>query len=105
MPLLHFSQAGLEKAVSSGALVMADFFASWCGPCQTLAPTVEALAGRYEGRALVGKVSTEDEPDLARSFGVLSIPTVIFFKNGREIDRKVGLMDEDAYAAVLDANL
>ena len=84
---------------------MVDFWASWCGPCKMLSPTVEALAEQYEGKALVCKVNVDEEPDLARRFGVMSIPTVVFLKNGREFDRKVGLMPAEAFTQVLDKNL
>ena len=60
---------------------------------------------QYEGRAIVGKVNTDEEPALAQSLGIMNIPTVIFFKDGKEIDRKVGVMPAEAYQAVLDANL
>ena len=105
MALYHFNTEGFDKAVSSGTLVMADFWASWCGPCRMLGPTIEKLAGQYEGKAIVGKVNTDEQPALAQRFGIMSIPTVIFFKDGREIDRKVGVMPAGAYTAVLDANL
>ena len=101
----HFNADGLKKAVASGGLVMVDFWASWCGPCRMLAPTIEKLAGQYEGKAIVGKVNTDDESALAAGLGIMSIPTVIFFKDGGEIDRRVGVMPAQAYAAVLDANL
>ena len=68
-------------------------------------PTVEALAEQYEGKVLVAKVNVDEEPELARAFGVMSIPTVVFLKNGREFDRKVGLMPAGAFTAVLDSNL
>ena len=84
---------------------MVDFWASWCGPCRMLGPTIEKLADQYEGKAIVGKVNTDEQPALAQRFGIMSIPTVIFFKDGREIDRKVGVMPAGAYTAVLDANL
>ena len=84
---------------------MVDFWASWCGPCKMLSPTVEALAEQYEGKALVCKVNVDEEPDLARRFGVMSIPTVVFLKNGREFDRKVGVMPAEAFTQVLDKNL
>ena len=105
MALYHFNTEGFDKAVSSGNLVMVDFWASWCGPCRMLGPTIEKLADQYEGKAIVGKVNTDEQPALAQRFGIMSIPTVIFFKDGREIDRKVGVMPVGAYTAVLDANL
>ena len=101
----HFNLEGLQKAVSSGNLTMVDFWASWCGPCRMVAPTIEKLANQYEGKAIVGKVNTDEEPALAQALGIMNIPTVIFFKDGKEIDRKVGVMPPEAYAAVLEANL
>lgn len=105
MAAVHFSKDGFEKAVSSGGLVMADFWASWCGPCKMLAPVIEDVAGRYDGRATVGKVNTDDEQELALRYGIMNIPTVIFFKDGKEIDRKVGVMSAESYTSVLDSNL
>ena len=83
---------------------MVDFWADWCGPCKMLAPVIEDLSGQYEGRALVGKVNVDEEPELAMRYGVMSIPTVIFFKDGKEIDRKVGVMPPAAFTQVLDDN-
>ena len=102
---VHFSKEGFEKALAQGGLMMVDFWASWCGPCKMLSPVIEDLAGQYEGRALVGKVNTDEEPELAMRYGVMSIPTVIFFKDGKEIDRKVGVMPGDAFVQTLEKNL
>lgn len=103
--LVHFSQDGFDKALTQDQLMVVDFWADWCGPCKMLGPVIEDLAAKYDGKALVGKVNVDDEPQLAQRYGVMSIPTVIFLKNGKEIDRKVGVMPEGAFTEVLDKNL
>ncbi len=99
---IHFNKEGFDKALASGQLMMVDFWASWCGPCKMLAPTIEALGEQYEGKAIVGKVDVDEEQELAIRYGVMSIPTVVFFKDGAEVDRKVGVMPAQAYTEVLD---
>ena len=105
MATKHLNTSEFDEIMDAAPLAMVDFWASWCGPCKMLSPTVEALAEQYEGKALVCKVNVDEEPDLARRFGVMSIPTVVFLKNGREFDRKVGLMPAEAFTQVLDKNL
>ena len=105
MAVKHFKTEEFNAAVEAAPLAMVDFWASWCGPCKMLSPVVETLAEAYEGRALIGKVNVDEEPELARQFGIMSIPTVVFLKNGREFDRKVGLMPAEAYIEVLAKNL
>ena len=105
MALKHLTTAEFDAAVEAAPLAMVDFWASWCGPCKMLSPLVEALAEQYDGKALIAKVNVDEEPDLAARFGVMSIPTVVFLKNGREFDRKVGVMPPDAFISVLDNNL
>lgn len=105
MALKHLTTAEFDTAVEAAPLAMVDFWASWCGPCKMLSPLVEALAEQYDGKALVAKVNVDEEPDLAARFGVMSIPTVVFLKNGREFDRKVGVMPPEAFTSVLDNNL
>nr|WP_326185782.1 thioredoxin [uncultured Oscillibacter sp.] len=105
MAIKHFKTAEFDAAVDAAPLAMVDFWASWCGPCKMLSPVVEAIAEQYEGRALVGKVNVDEEPELAQRFGVMSIPTVVFLNQGREFDRKVGVMPAEEFTEVLDANL
>ena len=103
--MMHFNKESFEQAVNSGKLVMVDFWAAWCGPCRMLSPVIDGLDKRYEGKVVIGKVNVDEEQELAIRYGVMSIPTVIFFKNGREIGRKVGVMGDKAFSDVLDANI
>lgn len=105
MAAKHLKTAEFDAAVQAAPLAMVDFWASWCGPCKMLAPAVERLAEKYDGKVLVGKVNVDEEPELAIRFGVMSIPTVVFLKNGQEIDRKVGFMPESVFTAVLEEKL
>lgn len=101
----EYDTAAFDAAMEKNATLVVDFFADWCGPCRMLAPVIDDLAGKYEGKAVIGKVNVDDEQALAMQYGVMSIPTVIFFKDGKELDRKVGVMPAEAYTAILDANV
>ena len=103
--MMHFNMESFEAELNSGKLMMVDFWASWCGPCRMLSPVIESLDKKYEGKAVIGKVNVDEEQELAIRYGVMSIPTVIFFKNGQEIGRKVGVMGDKAFSDVLDANI
>ena len=105
MGVKHFKTAEFDAAVAAAPLAMVDFWADWCGPCKMLGPTVETLAERYDGKARVGKINVDQDPELARHFGVMSIPTVVFLKGGREIARKVGVMPEAIYDGLIQENL
>ena len=105
MAVVHFSKEGFEKARAQGGVMLGDFWATWCGPCKMIAPVIEQLAGQYEGKVIVGKVDVDQEPELARKYGVMSIPNVVILKDGQEVDRKVGAMPAAAYSQALDAAL
>ena len=89
-----------ENGVSTG-VVLVDFWASWCGPCKMLAPTIDELSSEYEGRASVCKVDVDECPDLATRFGIFSIPTVLIFKDGEKKEQIVGYHLKREYEALL----
>ena len=103
--MTHFDKESFQRALDSGDLILADFWAEWCSHCQPLGPIMEELAQRYEGRAVVGKVNVDEARELAMRYGVMGIPTVILFHHGQEVDRKVGAYPLEAYAQALDAHL
>lgn len=105
MALLHFSEEGFDKALAQPGLLVVDFWADWCGPCKMLGPVIEQLAADYDGKAVVGKVNVDDEPDLAQRYGIMSIPTVMFFKDGKEIDKKIGVMPPQEFVKTIEANI
>ena len=79
-----------KEIIESDVPCLVDFWASWCGPCRMVAPIVEEVAKEVEGKAKVGKINVDDEPELAREYNVMSIPTLIVIKNGEETERSVG---------------
>ena len=105
MALQHLTENTFDDAVKSASLAMVDFWATWCGPCKLMSPIVEKLASLYDGKAVIGKVETDSETELAQKYGITAIHTLIFFKNGVELERKVGVVPEAALRDILDANL
>ena len=91
-----------EKVLQSEVPVMVDFWAVWCGPCKMIAPHVDALATEYSGKAKVVKVNIDDEQDIAGRYSIMSIPTLLFFKDGKVVDQVVGAMPKSALAQRLE---
>ncbi len=81
----HFTDANVKEIIASGEPVVIDFWATWCGPCVNMSPTIDEVAKEYEGRVTVGKYNIEEENDLSTEYRIMSIPTILFFKNGQQI--------------------
>ena len=93
----ELTQDNFTEVIKSQKPIMVDFWASWCGPCRMLSPTIDALSEEYEEQIAVGKVNVDEQGALAAQFGIVSIPTVILFKDGRETKRIIGVHDADDY--------
>ncbi len=95
----EFNELMNEKAV------LVDFFATWCGPCKMLSPVLESVAEKMKDKVTIVKVDVDRSPDLAAKFGVMSVPTMIMFKNGRQVDAFSGYMPEANLMANIERNL
>lgn len=90
-----------EEVLRSDVPVLVDFWAVWCGPCQMIAPTIAEIAEENEGKLKVGKVNVDEQPELAARFGIMSIPTMIVFKNGEKAAQTVGVQPKENILALL----
>ena len=95
MSVKHFSNDTFQsEGLQGSGPILVDFWAPWCGPCKMLGPVIDGLADELSGKAVVGKVNIDDEPDLAAKYGVVTIPTIILFKDGQEVNRLVGVQSK-----------
>jgi thioredoxin 1 len=99
-------QANWEQEVMKApGLVMVDFWAVWCGPCQMVAPIVDELAAEYAGKLKVMKLNTDENPEVAGRYQVMSIPTIVFFKNGQPVEKLIGARPKRQFKEVIDSLL
>jgi len=102
MAEITITKANFEQEVLDSTVpVLVDFWATWCGPCMMLAPTIEEIARENEGAIKVGKINVDEEPELASMFGIMSIPTVMAFRQGEVVGTAVGVRPKDALLALL----
>jgi thioredoxin 1 len=94
-----------ELVQNSDKPVLIDFWAEWCGPCRMVAPIVEEMAAEYEGKAVIGKVNVDENPDVSAKFGIRNIPTVLFIKGGQVVDKSVGAVPKNILTEKMNAIL
>jgi len=106
MSLLHLTDASFKKEVLEADLpVLVDFWAPWCGPCKMIAPLLEELAKEYAQKMKIGKINIDEDTKIATHFGVMSIPTLIFFKKGKAIDQIAGALSKAELKKRIEENL
>ena len=105
METIEITDANFNEILSTDKPVLVDFWAEWCGPCKMIGPIVKELAGEYEGKAVVGKVNVDENPNTDAQFGIRSIPTLLVFKGGAIVDKQIGAVPKAVLAGKIDAQL
>ena len=98
----HITDADFQATVATG-VTLVDFWAPWCGPCKMIAPVLEEIAGELGDKAQIVKINVDDNPQVAGQYGIMSIPTLLLFKDGKKVDQKVGALPKPALKAFIEA--
>ena len=101
----NITDANIKDVIASGKPFVVDFWAEWCGPCRTMLPRLENVSNLYDGRVIVGKLNVDENPETCEQYGIMSIPTMLFFKNGELVNRHVGACSEQELAQNIEALL
>lgn len=102
---IEITDSNFAEIIATDKPVLVDFWAEWCGPCKMIGPVVEELAGDYQGKAVIGKLDVDSNPNVSAKYGIRSIPTLLVFKNGEIVDKQVGAVNKSVLAKKLDAQL
>jgi len=102
---VEITDNNFQEVINSDQPVLVDFWAEWCGPCKMIAPVVEELATDYDGKAVIGKVDVDSNPEVSAKFGIRSIPTLLVFKGGEIVDKQVGAVPKNILSQKIDAQL
>ena len=102
---VEITDKNFEEIIGSDQPVLVDFWAEWCGPCKMIAPVVEELAMEYDGKAVIGKVDVDSNPEVSAKFGIRSIPTLLVFKKGEVVDKQIGAVPKNVLSQKLDAQM
>ena len=94
-----------EEVLDAVEVVLVDFWAPWCGPCQMIGPIIEELAEEYEGKAKIGKVNVDESPETSGKYGIMSIPAIKIFKNGQVVDEVTGVTSKDVLKEKIEAQM
>ena len=106
MSEVTFTDGNFQEEVENvKGVALVDFWAPWCGPCRVVGPVVEEIANDYAGKAKIGKLNVDENQQIAQKFGVMSIPTLIIFKDGKEVDKLVGAQPKEKIAEAIDKQL
>lgn len=103
MAHMDLTNKNFDSIIGNG-VTLVDFWADWCGPCKMQSPVIDELGDKYEGKVTVAKLNVDDEPSIAARFGVMSIPTLIVYREGEEVTRRVGVQSLDQLEAMLGVN-
>lgn len=100
---LEITDSNFQELLDSGKPMVLDFWAEWCGPCRMVAPIIDELATEYEGRVIIGKMDVDENNEVVGEFGIRNIPTVLFFKEGKMVDKIVGATSKDKFVEKVES--